>query len=89
MTPGDHVRILRPDKPEHATGIVSDPLGPSWPLWVRHECDCWQAGTWQGHTRGYDLSEVYREPATCPTCGLEANPGPPVWCQRCDEPAAS
>lgn len=36
-----------------------------------------------------DLSEVYREPATCPTCGGNANPGPPVWCQRCDEPATS
>ena len=58
MTPGTRVRILRPDKPAHATGVVSDPLSPYWAVWVRHECDCWITGTKGYHTRGYDESEV-------------------------------
>ena len=56
--PGDVVTVLRPDRPEHRTGTVVDPHGPSWPLWVRHQCDCWQTGTMQGHERGYSLDEV-------------------------------
>ena len=61
MTPGTRVRIPRPDKPAHATGVVAEPIGDThrhWPVWVRHECDCWTTGTKGYHTRGYDESEV-------------------------------
>ena len=58
MTPGQQVRIVNPDREAHATGTVVENQGGAWPVWVRHHCDCWTAGTRALHIRGYTESEV-------------------------------
>ena len=60
--PGDRVRIVRPDLPRHAEGTVVAPShkdAAAWPLWVEHDCPCWQPITGQPtHILGYAIEEV-------------------------------
>lgn len=50
-----------------------------------HYADLYRAGALCDTTVNVD--RLRPADATCPTCGGRANPGPPVWCLRCDEPA--
>ena len=58
---GQPVRVLNPDRPEHAKGFVrslpEDDRG-GWFVFVEHSCDCWHHGHIQRHVRGYMENEV-------------------------------
>ncbi len=60
LPPGTPVRVLRPDQPEHATGVVAEVHNGDWAVWVRH-CDCTEWAHLRptvGHIRGYHYDEV-------------------------------
>lgn len=61
MNVGQTVRIVNPDRDDHAHGVVVDLPRPSaggWFVWVQHRCDCWTKGTVADHVRGYTEREV-------------------------------
>lgn len=56
LPPGTPVRVLRPDQPCHATGVVAEGHNGAWEVWVRHfDCTDWVAN---GHVRGYQYDEI-------------------------------
>ncbi len=56
LPPGTPVRVLRPDQPDHATGVVVEVHNRTREVWVRHfDCTDWVDN---GHIRGYQYDEI-------------------------------
>jgi len=56
LPPGTPVRVLRPDLPAHATGVVAEGHNGPREVWVWHaDCGCWGANR---HVRGYLRDEI-------------------------------
>lgn len=59
LPPGTPVRVLRPDLPAHADGVVHERrLTNDWSVLVAHRCDCWHPGHIETHVRGYQFDEL-------------------------------